>query len=155
MSTNKLSLILCIVSIWALSACSSDTFIHHNGNMPSEERISELRRGMSEDEVLNLLGAPSSVVSLDKNTWIYMSCDVKKVAFFKPEEIDRDILKIQFSKNGEVIAVNRLSKAHGTEVVLSDDKTETLGQEPGLLQKTFGTLGTYSPFMPGPGSAGM
>ena len=155
MSTNKLSLIFSMILISTVAACSSDTFIHHNGNMPSEERISELRRGMSEEDVLSLLGAPSSVVSLDKNTWIYMSCDVKKVAFFKPEEIDRDILKIRFNENGKVIAVNRLSKAHGTEVVLSEDKTETLGQDPGLLQKTFGTLGTYSPFMSGPGSAGM
>lgn len=154
MSINKLSLALG-VALLALTACSSDTFIHHNGNMPTEERIAELKRGMSESEVMRLLGAPSSVVSLDKNTWIYMSYDVKKVAFFKPEEIGRDILKIQFDNNGKVVAVKRLSKAHGTEVVLNEDKTETLGQDPGLLQKTFGTLGTYSPFMPSPGSSGM
>ncbi len=154
MSINKFSLVLG-AALFLTTACSSDTFISHNGNMPSDERISAVRPGATQNEVLSLLGAPSSVVSLDKNTWIYMSYDVKKVAFFKPEEVNRDVLKITFNDQGKVISVNRLDKENGEEVVICEDKTETLGQEPGLLQKTFGTLGTYSPFMSGPGGSNL
>ncbi len=154
MSINKFSLVLG-AALFLTTACSSDTFISHNGNMPSDERISAVRPGATQNEVLSLLGAPSSVVSLDKNTWIYMSYDVKKVAFFKPEEVNRDVLKITFNDQGKVISVNRLDKENGEEVVICEDKTETLAQEPGLLQKTFGTLGTYSPFMSGPGGSNL
>ena len=78
------------------SACSSDLFITHNGNMPSNERIAQIRVGQSKSEILNILGSPSSVVSLDRNQWIYMSSDIKRVAFFAPKEVDRDVLTIQF-----------------------------------------------------------
>ena len=79
------------------SACSSDLFITHNGNMPSNERIAQIRVGQSKSEILNILGSPSSVVSLDRNQWIYMSSDIKRVAFFAPKEVDRDVLTIQFN----------------------------------------------------------
>ena len=69
MSTRKLLLLSSFV-IMMSSACSSDIFITHNGNMPSNERISQIRVGQSRAEVHQILGAPSNVVSLDKNTYI-------------------------------------------------------------------------------------
>ena len=88
MSTTKFLLSCSLVCF--LSACSSaktnEWFVSHNGNMPSEERIAEVSEGDSQDKVLQVLGAPSTVVSFDKNTWIYMSSDIKRVAFFAPEE---------------------------------------------------------------------
>ena len=81
--------------------------------MPTNDRISQLKPGQSKEEVLSLLGAPSSVVSLDKNTWIYMSSEVKQVAFFKPTEIDRDVLTIKFDKYDQVADIDRLNKKNG------------------------------------------
>ena len=106
--------------------------------MPTNDRISQLKPGQSKEEVLSLLGAPSSVVSLDKNTWIYMSSEVKQVAFFKPTEIDRDVLTIKFDKYDQVADIDRLNKKNGTEVAVSTDATQTLGQEPGFFEKYFG-----------------
>ena len=133
MSTVKF-LFLCGVS-FALTACSAaktdEWFVSHSGNMPSEERIAMVAKGDSQDKVLKVLGAPSSVVTFDKNTWIYMSSDIKKVAFFAPEEIDRDILKIHFSQDGRVVAITRLDKAPG--------------ENPGFFRKYFGGVGQYNP----------
>ena len=70
--------------------------------MPSEERIAKLSVGQYKEDVLENLGSPSSVVSLDQNTWIYMSADVEQVAFFKPEEVDRDILIVRFDEQNKV-----------------------------------------------------
>ena len=95
------------------SACSSDLFITHNGNMPSNERIAQIRVGQSKSEILNILGSPSSVVSLDRNQWIYMSSDIKRVAFFAPKEVDRDVLTIQFNDQGKVSEIERLTKKDG------------------------------------------
>ncbi|MBP3345511.1 MAG: outer membrane protein assembly factor BamE [Alphaproteobacteria bacterium] len=144
MSTNKI--LFSMLTAAMLCSCSSDVFVSHNGNMPTNDRISQLKTGQSKEEVLSLLGAPSSVVSLDKNTWIYMSSEVKQVAFFKPTEISRDVLTVKFDKYDQVADIDRLDKKEGTEVAVSSDATLTPGQEPGFFEKYFGGVGQYMPF---------
>ncbi len=149
MSINKLLWTAGLVVL--LAACSTERtnewFVTHNGNMPTPERISQVKVGSSREEVRQILGAPSTVVSFDKNTWIYMSSDIKRVAFFTPEEISRDVLTIRFNDKDEVAEITRLSKADGEKVRVSADETEAYGQEPGFFQKYFGGVGQYNPFM--------
>ena len=145
MSINKM-LFLGLAAAFLLSACSSDLFITHNGNMPSNERIAKVKVGNTKNEVINKLGAPSSVVSLDQNTWIYMSSDIRRIAFMTPKEVKRDVLTIEFDKNNKVQKISRLNKDNEVEVDVCDDKTETLGHEPGFFEKFFGGIGSYSPF---------
>lgn len=143
----------CSLALVLTTSCSStktdDWFVTHNGNMPTEERIAKVGVGASQDEVRQVLGAPSTVVSFDKNTWIYMSSDVKRVAFFAPEEINRDVLTIRFNDVNKVSEISRLGKAQGQEIAVNEDKTEALGQEQGFFSKFFGGVGQYNPFMGG------
>lgn len=147
MSTNKFFLSCGLICF--LTACSSaktdEWFVSHNGNMPSEERIAEVSEGDTQEEVLRTLGAPSTVVSFDRNTWIYMSSDIKRVAFFAPEEVNRDVLTIRFNDNGQVSSISRLGKENGQEIKISSDETEAPGQEPGFFRKYFGGVGQYNP----------
>lgn len=142
---------MCTCSIIvALAACSTEKtnewFVSHNGNMPSNERIEQIGQGDSEEKVRQVLGAPSTIVSLDKNTWIYMSSDIKRVAFYAPEEVDRDILTIRFNDKGKVAEIERLNKTEGQEVKISQDATEAPGEELGFFRKYFGGVGQYNPF---------
>ena len=147
MSINKVS-ILAFAALLSLSACSSNKewFVSHNGNMPSEERIDKLAIGQYKEDVLANLGTPSSIVSLDQNTWIYMSADVEQVAFFKPEEVDRDILIVRFDEQNKVKEIDRMSDEEGETVVVSEEETPTLGERPGFFKRVFGGVGAYSPF---------
>ena len=129
-----------------LSACSSDLFLTHNGNMPSNERIAQLKLGDTKEQVVKILGAPSSVVSFDKDTWIYMSSSIRRLAFMEPEEVSRDVLTIEFNNEGRISNIERLTKADGKDVAINTDKTESLGHEPGFFEKYFGGVGGYSPF---------
>ena len=146
MSINKL--VFASLVALAVSGCASEWFVTHNGNMPTNERISQLNVGQTKQEVRQILGSPSSVVSLDQNTWIYMSSDIKRVAFFKPEEISRDVLTIKFNKDDKVEDITRLKKENGREIVVSQDETPTLGQQPGFFEKYFGGVDQYMPFGP-------
>lgn len=148
MSTSKIALaLLCTVSLAACSAAKQDEwFVTHNGNMPSEERIARIGEGDSKDDVVAILGAPSAIIPFDDNTWIYMSSDVKRVAFFQPKEVDRSILKITFNNNDKVSEVIRLSKKDGKDITPSSEKTEVKGQNPGFFRKYFGGVGQYNPF---------
>lgn len=145
MSTSKIFLLSAFVVLFTAS-CSHDIFITHNGNMPSNERIDQIRIGQSREQVQNILGAPSSVVSLDRNTWIYMSSDIERIAFFSPKEVSRDVLTVRFNDAGKVTDIERLSEKDGKKVAFSSDKTETYGHTPGFFQKYFGGVGQYMPF---------
>ncbi len=147
MSTNKIVLgLLCCVALGACStAKQNEWFVNHNGNMPTEERIAKITTGSTKDDVLQILGAPSAVISFDEKTWIYMSSDIKRVAFQKPEEIHRDILKLRFNNEDKVIDVARLNKEDGKELVPCMDKTEVKGENLGFFRKYFGGVGQYNP----------
>ena len=145
MSTYKNILLSSITAI-ILSSCSSDVFISHCGNMPSNERIAQIQKGQTKDEVLDILGTPSSVVTLDHNTWIYMSSDIKKIAFFSPRETSRDVLTIRFNEYNQVADIDRLNKENGKEIAINELETKTLGNQPGFFEKYFGGVGQFMPF---------
>ena len=148
MSINKMilglfcGLILCSCS----TAKQNEWFVSHNGNMPSEERIAKIKTGTTKNEVLEFLGAPSATTSFNDSTWIYMSSEIKRIAFMKPEETERNILKISFNNDGQIIAIDRLSKNDGKDIEPVADKTEVKGQNPGFFRKYFGGVGQYNPF---------
>ena len=138
MSINKV--LLSGLLACSLSACSRDLFISHNGNMPTNERIEQVKVGQSKNQVKSILGSPSSVVSLDKNTWIYMSSDIERIAFLEPKEVSRDVLTIKFDEENNVIDIDRMSQKDGKQVAINEDKTETMGQQQGFFRRFFGVL---------------
>ena len=65
MSIRKMFFIsLCLV----LGACSSDLFLVHNGNMPSQERINQIQVGQSKEDVAYILGSPPSKYPIKPTT---------------------------------------------------------------------------------------
>ena len=127
------------------SACSNDLFLVHNGNMPAQEKVDEIRLGQSKQDVMNILGAPSLTTGLSDDHWIYMASTVKKVAFFRPEELDRKVLAISFD-NGQISKIEKLSLADGNNFKIDTHTTQTTEQEQGFFRKYFGGVGSYMPF---------
>ena len=144
MSTNKIFFLA--LAVCSLAACAKDTFITYTGNMPSEDKIEQVRMGMTREEVKNILGTPSSVVALDRDTWIYMSAEIEQVAFLKPEEKERKLLVIKFNQDGNVFAIQHKSRANGKNINISEAETPTPEQDQGFFRKYFGGVGQYAPF---------
>ena len=137
--------ILFISLLLLTSACSNDLFLVHNGNMPAQERVDEIRLGQSKQDVMNILGAPSLTTGLSDDHWIYMASTTKKVAFFRPEELDRKVLAISFD-NDQISKIEKLSLVDGNKLPIDTDITQTTEQEQGFFRKYFGGVGTYMPF---------
>lgn len=148
MSTSKIFSMMAFVCI--LAACSTEKqnewFVSHTGNMPAKERLNRIEIGSSKDDVMRVLGLPSSVNVFDQNSWIYMSADVKKVAFWAPQEIDREVLSITFNAADEVKTIDVLTLADGKNIKPDESVTEVKGQRPGFFRKYFGGVGQYTPF---------
>ncbi len=137
--------ILFISMLFLTSACSSDLFLVHNGNMPAQEKVNEIRLGQSKQDVMNILGAPSLTTGLSDDHWIYMASTTKKVAFFRPEELERKVLAISFDNN-KISKIEKLNLADGNKLPIDTDTTRTTEQEQGFFRKYFGGVGTYMPF---------
>lgn len=127
------------------SACSNDLFLVHNGNMPAQEKVDEIRLGQSKQDVMNILGAPSLTTGLSDDHWIYMASTTKKVAFFRPEELERKVLAISFD-NDQISKIEKLNLADGNKLPIDTNITQTTEQEQGFFRKYFGGVGTYMPF---------
>jgi outer membrane protein assembly factor BamE (lipoprotein component of BamABCDE complex) len=131
-----------------LTACSKDLFLVHNGNMPAAEKIDQIKTGQTKEEVLTLLGSPSATSDFGAPTWLYMSSTVKKMAFFKPEEVERHVLEIRFDSNGQAQKITRLTLADGQNLTVDPEETATMGHNIGFFRKYFGGVGTYMPVAP-------
>lgn len=142
---SRCKFVLIGLFVLSVSACSSDVFLVRNGNMPDEQKIAEIKSGQTKSQVEELLGTPSIVSTLDQSEWIYMSSTVRKVAFFTPKVISRDILSIDFDKNDKVVSVTKLDQNSGEDISVDKDKTSSNGHDIGFFKKYFGGVGTYSP----------
>ena len=148
MSIYKIFSIIGVVVLFGgcTTAKQNEWFLSHAGNMPAKERIEKIKIGETKDTVIDILGLPSSVNAFDENSWIYMSSDIKRVAFMKTKEVNRNILKLNFDKDDKVSKITRLAKEDGRDITPSQDVTEVKGQNPGFFQKYFGGVGQYNPF---------
>lgn len=146
MSTHNM-LFCSLTAAMILGACSTDYFNQTEGNMPSKSDIMALKRGMTQSEVRDIMGSPSVVTSLDHRTWIYMNSTMKRMAFFKPEELERNIVAVEFNLDGNVEKVVQLTKENGKEIIISTDETPVSGTEESFMEKYFGGVG-YMPVQP-------
>ena len=142
MSIRKM---LLVAMFMLQTACSNDLFLVHNGNIPVDEKIAEVHKGQTKQDVMNILGAPSLTTGLSDDHWIYMASTVKKVAFFRPEEIDRKVLAISFDNNN-INKIEQLTLADGNNLKVDTDITQSVEQKQGFFRKYFGGVGSYMPF---------
>lgn len=148
MSTRNIVFSTIAAAMLVLGGCSTDYFNQTEGNMPPQKDVSSLRRGMNQEEVRKILGSPSVVSSLDHRSWIYMNSTMKRLAFFKPEEVERNVVAVEFDLDGKVEKVVQLTKANGVEVIVSEDETPVMSNEEGFMQKYFGGVGQFLPVQP-------
>ncbi len=146
MSINKV-FFSTAAAVMMLGACSNEYFIQTEGNMPTKDDVMQIKRGMAQNDVRQILGSPSVVTSLDHRTWIYMNSTMKRMAFFEPEELERNVLAITFDHDGKVQKVVELTKENGKNITISKDATPVLGSEETFMEKYFGGVG-YMPVQP-------
>ncbi|MBR2273447.1 MAG: outer membrane protein assembly factor BamE [Alphaproteobacteria bacterium] len=148
MSTRNIVFSTVAAAMLFLSGCSTDYFNQTEGNLPPKKDILAIKRGMSQEEVREILGSPSVISSLDHKSWIYMNSTMRRLAFLKPKEIERNVLAVEFNLDGKVEKVVQLTKDNGFEVSVSDDETPVMSNDEGFLQKYFGGVGQYLPVEP-------
>src|SRR5215469_15952666 len=69
---------------------SCATSVEQRGNLPAQEKFAEIHPGSTtKDEVIKILGSPSSVGIFNDKSWYYVSRRTGQIAFFEPNVIDQ------------------------------------------------------------------
>ena len=98
----------------ALSAGCATT-VEQRGNLPAQDKIAGIQPGSTtKDEVVKILGSPSSVSVFDDKSWYYISRRTGQFAFLDPNVIDQQVYIVNFDDQGVVKAVGP-QRARGRE----------------------------------------
>ena len=114
------------------------------GNLPDPDLLQDIELGhITKNEVVELLGSPSSISPFSGDTWYYISERTKSVAFFEPEILERKVIAIMFDQSG----VARKLKSYGIEdarrIQMVERTTPTAGRELTILKQLFGNIGRF------------
>lgn len=136
-----------VLGLWllagAVGACSST--VHTDGQIPDPVKLASIEPGVqTQDEVMTLLGTPSSTSVVDGGTWYYISKRTSTFAFFEPEVLDQRVVAISFDDSGVVTNVERYELADANDVSPVGRKTPTKGRQLTVWDQMVGNLGRYS-----------
>ncbi len=128
----------------ALSTGGCASRLDARGNLPDPERVAEIKPGQqTREDVVDILGSPSSVTPFGSDTWYYISKRTETFAFFAPEVKDRHILRVRFDKNGKVSDVDTIGLEAGRNIHPIERTTPTHGTEMSVVEQFVGNLGRF------------
>ena len=86
-----------------LGGCSEQVLKH--GQHFSQGDLQQIQPGMSREQVRLTLGSPSTTTTASStggDVYYYISSTAKQAAFFKPSEVDRQVVAVYFNPLGSV-----------------------------------------------------
>ena len=141
-TNSNLLRISAMVFLLMLQSCSNKTIT--TGNLPDPDLVANIEVGqVSKNEVLELLGSPSTKATFNDNDWYYISEKISTRVFFRHEAINRKVLIIQFDKREIVKKITQLSLKDGEKIEMVDRITPTAGKEMTILKQIFGNVGRF------------
>jgi outer membrane protein assembly factor BamE (lipoprotein component of BamABCDE complex) len=137
------SLIAALAAGVGFSACSGT--VEQRGDLPAADEIGRIHPGKTtKDQVVKILGSPSTVsVFTDKN-WYYISSRTEQHAFFDPKVVDQQVYVVDFNDDGVVRAVEHKTLRDGREVAPVARTTPAPGRELSFLEQLIGNLGKFN-----------
>ncbi len=135
------AIVLCAVAL-VLSGCASR--LDTRGNLLDPEKVLEIQPGdLTREEVVEILGSPSSITAFGSDTWYYIAQRTETFAFFAPKVMERQFLVLKFAKDGKVTAVETVGLNRGQEIDPVERKTPTHGNKMNFLEQIVGNLGRF------------
>lgn len=126
-----------------MTGCTRPPVTH--GHMVALEDLEKLDRpNASRDDVVQVLGSPSTVALLDDEIWYYIGTDTETFAFFKPDVLDRRVVSVAFNDQGIVKHVEVFGLERGRDITPVDRETPTTGSEISAFDQIIGNIGRFN-----------
>lgn len=122
-----------------MGACTKEEF--QKGYILPPGALEQIPIGASQDQVLIVMGTPSTVATLDGEVFYYISQHAERpVAFMNQKVTDQRVIAIYFDKNRQVRRLANYGLKDGKIFDFISRTTTTSGQELSYLQPLFKLL---------------
>lgn len=149
--TRKISTTLAGAACLALALAACTPRYDTRGHVATPGSIEKLEVGkQTRDDVIKLLGSPSTTATFDDETWYYITQKTETVAFYAPETIDQHVMALKFDKAGVLKDVRNYTLQDGKAIDMVERKTPTAGKELTVIEQLFGNIGRFSGGANGP-----
>ena len=116
-----------------------------HGYVLDEVALGKVTAGVGAEQVLVLMGTPSTTSTVGGDAWYYISQKtVQSVAFSKPEITDQRVLAVYFTKAKKVERVANYGLEDGKVFDSVSRTTPTAGKESNFLKNMFTNLLRFS-----------
>ena len=122
----------------ALGACGSMTETLQRGYVLPEGALEQIPIGATQDQVLLVLGTPSTVATVSGEAFYYISQKAQRSAAFMPHEIvDQRVVAVYFDKDRRVVRLANYGLKDGKIFDFMSKTTPSGGQELSYLRSLF------------------
>lgn len=134
--------LLATTAALALSACVAQ--VDQRGHVATPGAMEKLQPGQqTRNDVLTLLGSPSTTATFDDETWYYISQRVETTAFLAPETTEQQVVALKFDNAGVLKDMSTFSLKDGRAIEMVDRHTPTAGKELTIIEQIFGNVGRF------------
>jgi outer membrane protein assembly factor BamE (lipoprotein component of BamABCDE complex) len=138
--------VLAVAGALALAGCGMSETLQRGYVLP-EGSLEQIPVGASQEQVLIVLGTPSTVATVNGDAFYYISQKTERAAAFMPHEvIDQRVVAVYFDKDRRVERLANYGLKDGKIFDFVSQTTETGGVELNYLR---GILKSFTPKMIG------
>ena len=129
----------------AMLAAGCSPTVDVRGNLPDPQDLSQVKVGeTTRDEVVKLLGNPSTSGTFEKETWYYIGQRTEqRLTVFNPVIKDQKVVLIRFNGDGTVEELQQFGLKDGKQVDVVDRVTPSRGKDLSILQQLVGNIGRF------------
>ncbi len=125
-----------------LGACMADQGVVNRGFVLDDKALDQIRPGSSAEQVVLVLGTPSTTSTVGSQTYYYISQRVSQPALFmEPKITDQRVIAIYLDKNNKVERVANYGIKDGKIFDFISRETPTGGAENHFLASLFRRIG--------------
>jgi outer membrane protein assembly factor BamE (lipoprotein component of BamABCDE complex) len=141
---RALRLALAFAGALALAACGSTTETLQRGYVLPEGALEQVPVGATQEQVLIVLGTPSTVATVNGDAFYYISQKAQRSAAFMPHEVvDQRVIAVYFDKDRRVTRLANYGVKDGKVFDFYSQTTPTGGQELSYIRNIFKNVGVH------------
>jgi outer membrane protein assembly factor BamE (lipoprotein component of BamABCDE complex) len=127
----------------AVATAGCSTTVTKHGTQLTEQDVQQVANGMTADQVRQVLGSPATVAAVGRgDAYYYISSTMQQSAFFKPTEVDRQVIAVYFNQGGSVERVANYGMKDGKVFDFISRTTPSANtNDQSIVQQLFRNLG--------------
>jgi outer membrane protein assembly factor BamE (lipoprotein component of BamABCDE complex) len=146
----RMAVLLATVAVAGCSSVdipgSSITTTYQRGYVLDENALQQVPIGSSQEQVLLVLGTPSTVATLSGEAFYYISQKTQQTAFMKPQIVDQRVLVVYFSPDRRVTRIANYGLQDGKVFDFVSRTTVAGGSDINLVGNILKNITNINPF---------